>query len=111
METDLTHIRRWLLEDFKSRATPLVPEILTANPGFEAFDLMEAVRLATGKAWLKAEEQAYVLDQYIVHRWTPRVEEVVPLAPGPVRNRRRPVKPLTGSRGRGSLSLPHGKAR
>jgi len=70
METDLIHIRRWLLEDFKVRVALLIPPLLEQNPWMEAFDLMAAIRVAEAPRPLRPEHQAFILDQYIQVRWT-----------------------------------------
>jgi hypothetical protein len=86
METDLIHVRRWLLEDFKERTAPLVREFLAQNPGWEAFDVLGAVEAAEAPRPLRAEHRAFVLDLYIQAKWA------APAEPAMGRRLRRPLR-------------------
>ena len=92
MENDLLQIRRWLLQDFKARASTLVPVLLAQNPTMEAFDLMAAVEATETMRPLRPEYKAFVLDQYLQVRWTANTES--PKARRPPRSLRGAKHPL-----------------
>ena len=90
METDLIHIRRWLLEDFKERVAGMLPGLLTQNPRWEAFDLLAAVEASEAPRPLRSEHRAFVLDLYIQARW-PAPANTAPGLPRPRHRLRRLV--------------------
>jgi len=89
METDLIHVRRWLFQDFKARVSLLIPPLLKGNPEMRAFDLIAAVEILEAPLPLGPERKAFLLDQYLVHRWAGETPTT------PVLPRRRPRNPVS----------------